>query len=1138
MAEDEGERKMAGPIKQDDFLLEAKSFFESKGIKKEIGAVTKEGGKVVRIEFEDFSAHSPELAEHLIDRPEETIQLLEVALEELEWAPNDARARFMDISPTQEILIRNIRAKHLGKMIGIEGIVRQASEVRPQVTNAKFECPSCGTIISVLQIDKKFKEPSRCSCGRRGGFKEISKDMVDAQVLVIEEASDNLSGGEQPKRMTIFLKEDLVDPRMEMRTTPGSRVRIVGVLKEIALSSSSGAVLTRFDLAIEANNVVPMEESFEDIDVDEEDERAIRELAADPDLLKNMVKSIAPSIWGHDDVKQALALQLFSGVKKTRSDGTKMRGDIHVLLVGDPGVAKSVMLSFISSVAPKARYVSGKSASGVGLTAAVVKDEFLKGWSLEAGAMVLANKGLVCIDEFDKMDEEDRSTMHEAMEQQCYDYDTEISFSDGTSQKIGDFVDGLMEKNSGDILKGADCEVLAVDDVKLISTDFENHFPMNVDRVSRHVAPNEMVRVELSNGRHIIVTPEHPCFIVDDGKIVEVAAEVLKEGMFFPVPSRVNIESRRYEKKNDYLCKILGYHISDGCYELNRGKKNGIQFWNNDEKLINDYKNCIENYFGIDAGVTRRGEQMAVRVVSKDVVEKFMKLDPCLMEKCCHNKIPDSVMSLPNENIRYLIRALFDGDGTVVNVKGGGCRATLAGENRRMLEQVSDLLLRFEITSSIFEDKTSNVWRLDISGQENLSNFLMRISFLSRHKKARLKEYCERAKTYRTIKDLIPRCTDKISGIYKKLGISMNKELGHSIDLGVEKQRKFLQKLVLVAEKYLALDGHDSGEPDRADDETRNDLMEIKKLAFGYARWMKIKRVSRVKNNGAKWVYDVTIEPHHTFVSNGMILHNTVTISKATVQATLRSQTSVLAAANPKFGRFDPTQSIPKQVALAPSLLSRFDAIFIMRDIPSRTRDESIALHVLGEHKQDIKHDVIDKELLRKFISYSKRKYDPVLTDEAVKEMKDFYVGLRNQPQIGDSPNRPIPIGARQLEALVRLAEAHARMRLSKKVQIKDAQVAIALVKSYLMQVGYDEETKSFDIDKISGNPASARNKIGIVRTTVEELEKKLGKLIPFEELEKALKGKMDPKDIDEAVGKLLKAGDLFRPRRGYIQRM
>ncbi len=669
-----------GAINQDEFLNEAKEFFEVN--RKEIVRGISGDNKVVRVEFEEFSAHSPELAEKLIERPEETIQLLEVALEELEWAPNNARVRFMSIEKGQEMFIRYIRSKHLGKMIGMEGIVRQASEVRPLVTNAKFECPSCGTIISVLQIDKKFKEPSRCSCGRRGGFKEIAKDMVDAQVLMIEEASDNLHGGEQPKRMTIFLKEDLVDPTMEMRTTPGSRVKIIGILKEIAITTGSGAMLTRFDLAVESNNIIPMEESFEDIDINEEDERAIRELAADPELMKKMVDSIAPSIWGKRDVKTALAFQLFGGVKKTRSDGTKMRGDVHVLLVGDPGVAKSVMLSFIAGVAPKARYVSGKSATGAGLTATVVKDDILKGWSLEAGAMVLANKGIVCIDEFDKMDDEDRSVMHEAMEQQ------------------------------------------------------------------------------------------------------------------------------------------------------------------------------------------------------------------------------------------------------------------------------------------------------------------------------------------------------------------------------------------------------------------------------------------------------------------------TITIAKATVQATLRAQTSVLAAANPKFGRFDPLQSIPKQVNLPPSLLSRFDAIFIMRDIPSRENDEAIAAHVLLEHQQEAKHDVIDNDLLKKYISYAKQKYNPILTSEAIAVMKEFYVGLRNMPQIGDGPSKPIPIGARQLEAMVRLAEAHARMRLNEKVEVKDAIAAIELTRSYLMQVGYDKDTKTFDIDKIGGTSASARNKIGVVIDILSELEKRLGKLIPLEEVSKALDGRMKNSEVDEAIGKLLKSGDLFRPKRGFIQRM
>jgi len=1125
MEEETIEKNMNGAIDQDEFLVEAKEFFELN--RKEVIRNLKGDGKVVSVDFDDFSAHSPELAENLVDRPEETIQLLEIALEELEWAPNDARVRFMGISKGQELYIRHIRSKHLGKMIGMEGVVRQASEVRPLVTNAKFECPSCGTIISVLQIDKKFKEPSRCSCGRRGGFKEIAKDMVDAQVITIEEASDNLHGGEQPKRMVIFLKEDLVDPNMEMRTTPGARVKVIGMLKEIAITTGSGAMLTRFDLAVEANNIIPMEESFEDIDIDEEDERAIRELAADPKLMDKMVDSIAPSIWGKREEKKALAFQLFGGVKKTRSDGTKMRGDIHVLLVGDPGVAKSVMLGFIAGVAPKARYVSGKSASGAGLTATVVKDEILKGWGLEAGAMVLANKGIVCIDEFDKMDEEDRSVMHEAMEQQCYDYDTMISFADGTSRNIGEFVDELMERNSDDIVKGIDCEILSVDDVKVVSTDFEKGFFCGVDRVSRHVAPDEMIEVELVNGRKVKITPEHPCFIVDDGKIVEVAAEVLKEGMFFPVPSKVDIEAGDYDERNDYLCKILGYHISDGCYELNRGKKNGIQFWNNDEVLINDYKDSIEKYFGISPGVTRRDEQMAVRVVSKKVVEEFMELDSCLMEKCKENKIPESVMSFPLKNIRYLIRALFDGDGTVVDVARGGCRVGLVGENRRMLEQVSDLLLRFGISSSIFRDESSKVWRLDVSGQDNLNEFFIEIGFLGEKKMGRLKEYCGREKTYRTVRDVIPGCTDKIYGIYKELGISMNKELGHSIDLGVEKQRRHLQKLVLIAEKHL----------DKASEEVRGDLAEIRKLAFGYADWVKVKKISKVRSE-REWVYDVTVEPHHTFVSNGMVLHNTITISKATVQATLRAQTSVLAAANPKFGRFDPLQSIPKQVNLVPSLLSRFDAIFIMRDIPGRDSDEAIASHVLMEHQQVAKHDVIDNDLLKKYVSYAKQKYNPVLGDEAIAAMKDFYVGLRNMPQIGDGPSKPIPIGARQLEAMVRLAEAHARMRLSETVDVKDAVAAIDLTRSYLLQVGYDKKTKTFDVDKITGNSASSRNKIGVVVDTIEELEKRLGKLIPLEEVSKALDGRMKGAEVDEAVGKLLKSGDLFRPKRGFVQRM
>ena len=267
-------------------------------------------------------------------------------------------------------------------------------------------------------MEKKFREPTRWSCGRRGGFKLLSKEMVDTQRLIIEEAPDMLTGGEQPKRMNVFIKEDLVDPKMEERTTPGSRVRIIGILKEVPVPLSTGGMSTRFELALEGNNIIPLEETFEELDISEEDEQQIQELAADPEVLKKLRESIAPSVWGYERIKESLLLQLFGGVQKQKTDGQKTRGDIHIMMIGDPGVAKSVILIFMANISPKGRYVVGKSTSGAGLTASVIRDEYLKGWSLEAGAMVLANKGLVCIDELEKMEQTDQSAMHEAMEQQ------------------------------------------------------------------------------------------------------------------------------------------------------------------------------------------------------------------------------------------------------------------------------------------------------------------------------------------------------------------------------------------------------------------------------------------------------------------------------------------------------------------------------------------------------------------------------------------------------------------------------------------------------------------------------------------------------------------------------------------------
>ena len=666
--------------KQEEILTEAKNFFNFPANKKKVGKSIRETENIVFISFEDLASFSHKLSDLLLEKPEETFALMETALEELKLVENP-RIRLLDLPQNNYVKIRDIRAKHLEKFLWVEGIVRQASEVRPQVVSARFECPSCGTIISVLQLEKRFKEPSRCSCGRKGFFKLVSKQMVDAQRLVVEESPENLVGGEQPRRMSVFLKEDLVEPKMEERTTPGSRVKILGVLNEVPVPLQTGSISTRFDLAIDSNNVVPSEESYEDLKISEEDELQIKELSMDPDIFKKLAENIAPSIYGYEEIKQSIVLQLFGGVKKTRADGTVTRGDVHILLVGDPGVAKSVTLGFIAKIAPKGRYVVGKSATGAGLTATVVRDEFLKGWSLEAGAMVLSNKGIVCIDEIEKMDPQDRSAMHEAMEQQS------------------------------------------------------------------------------------------------------------------------------------------------------------------------------------------------------------------------------------------------------------------------------------------------------------------------------------------------------------------------------------------------------------------------------------------------------------------------VTISKANVQASLRAETSVLAAGNPKFGRFDPYMPIAQQVDIQPTLLNRFDVIFMLRDMPDKSKDDAIASHVLTEHQNPSSQGSIDPALFRKYVAYSKQKVSPDLTDEAVKEIKNFYVSLRNAPTASDSAVRPIPITARQLSALVRLGEASAKTRLSDKVEKVDAERAISILKYYLMQAGFDQDTQSFDIDKIvTGVTASKRGKIIEMKNMIIDLENKVGKQIPVEELEKALEGKMEKADIDDALEKLAISGDVFHPKKGFIQ--
>ncbi|MBS3123916.1 minichromosome maintenance protein MCM [Candidatus Woesearchaeota archaeon] len=639
------------------------------------------------LNFGELVKFNTEICEETLESPEELLKAAELAVKEFELPRKITKfnVRLYNLPISQKINISEIRSKHLSKFLVIEGIVRQKSDVRPHVTAAKFECPSCGNILNVLQLDKKYKEPSRCGCGRKGKFKEISKELVDGQGLVLEESADELDGS-QPKRINVFLKDDLVSPLPERKSSPGSRVRVFGWPAEVPITLKTGGQATKYDLIIEANYVEPLQDDDIEMNISPEELEQIKQLAQDPDLIPILVKNLAPSIYGHDKIKEALILQLAGGCRKVRPDGIITRGDMHLLLIGDPGSAKSQLLKRISKIAPKARFTSGKGATAAGLTASVVKDEFLGGWSLEAGTLVLANKGFAIIDEMDKMGKEDTSALHEGMEQQ----------------------------------------------------------------------------------------------------------------------------------------------------------------------------------------------------------------------------------------------------------------------------QIS--------------------------------------------------------------------------------------------------------------------------------------------------------------------------------------------ISKANIQATLKCETTIIAAANPKLGRFDPYELIAKQINLPPTLINRFDLIFPIKDIPNREKDEQVASFILKLHQDPKKAESsLSTKLLKKYFAYIRQKIEPRIGDEAMEEIKEYYITMRSAGMSDDGSIKSIPITARQLEALIRLAEASAKLRLSPTVLKKDAQKAIELIDYCLNQIAKDQETGKIDIDRIGSRiTATQRSSLTLIKDIIAALEEQIkAKTIPVENIIEAAQEKnITPSQVEDLLATLRRNGDIYEPKRGFVQRL
>jgi replicative DNA helicase Mcm len=661
-------------------------FFKSDKYRERLSVMAVSDKKSFVVDFDELLAAESKLAQQLIDNPDEYIEYAnraakaQLQIEEPEYAEEigNVTVRFRGLPEVTPLRI--LGSKHIGKLVMLEGIVVRASPARPMVMEGAFKCKWCSTITHVTQSGPFLTAPTACSapeCRRKSSFEFVAEEstFIDSQDVRIQERPEDLPPGQLPRWLDIkLLERDLVD-----MARPGDHVSVVGIARAFAPTVPRVGRLRSFRLNLDTNYIDVESKEPEKVLITPEEEKQILELAKDPEIHAKILRSLAPSVYGYEHIKEAIMYLLFGGTAKQFPDIT-IRGDLNILLLGDPGTAKSQLLQYVSKIAPRGLYTSGRGTTAAGLTAAVLRDK-AGGMTLEAGALVLADKGVAAIDEMDKMRTEDRVAIHEVMEQ------------------------------------------------------------------------------------------------------------------------------------------------------------------------------------------------------------------------------------------------------------------------------------------------------------------------------------------------------------------------------------------------------------------------------------------------------------------------HTVSVAKGGIVATLNARTSILAAANPSLGRYDPYRTVAENISLPVTILSRFDLIFILRDVPEKTQDEQMTEHILNLHRTGVTpvEPPIEPELFRKYISYAKN-IKPVLTQEALERLKSFYLLMRSA---SETEGTPVAITARQLESLVRVAEARARASLRDEVLADDAERAIEIMKTSLEQVGIDISSQKFDIDIImTGKPKSLRDKMSVILGLITSMEKETG-MVDKARLFERLQAEYDilSGEAERLIGQMLKEGTLFAPRDGFLKK-
>ncbi len=1013
----------------------------------------------LEVDFNELDNFNSDFADSILNNPDKYTTIAEDAMASLNThaliVPKEQykpKLRIYNLPDIYNVSVQNLGAGNLDKLVKVEGAVSWITDIYPRIQNAVWECVHCWQITTTKpqKIDA-VKPPLQCKCGRNH-FKllEEKSTFINMQRSRMQEMVEKLKGSMPSSHVDLWFENDLVN-----QVSPGEKLMVTGILR-LKPNKEGKSKSTVYSKYLDVLHIAKVQQEFESIEISKEEEKQIKEIANSHDVFEKIVKSVAPSIYGYNELKQAVALQLFGGTPgKKLPDGHTIRNDVHILLCGDPGC--------------------------------LVADE----------RVVLGNGAIVKIGEMGKQHLEKINLKVQTGEGGAK-RDAATVFHYYKNQPVMEII-----TESGKSIKGT-----------------YNHPLLCGENYNGALVRKWKQLDHFKRGDKVAAVTGIKCnisaFLPTDFKRLEYCRGPKFKGK---LPLFVNVA----------LAELLGYLLGDGWV---RKKEACFVVAEPEKDILPLLLEKCHSLFGIKPHVTTRiakGRSVPLHYVllsSSDVAHNLI----FLREK----RVPNLILQSGNKVAAAFLKWLFEADGTVFN-NGRGRRAVgLKAKNIELLRDVQVLLLRFGIHSRIIENA------LLIRRGRDIIKFSEKIGFVSKKKTTKLKELAKNAKQFARSK----------SQRFEKIVEIRYHPPEDVFDIEVPKSHRFiangvishntgksaiLQYVVRLAPKGIFTSGKGSSAVGMTASAEKDELT---------GGWI-LKAGAMVLGSGGIVMIDEfdKMDAEDRGALHESMEQQKISIAKAGILTTFQTKAAVLAAANPKYGRFDPNAPTSGQFDIPPTLLSRFDLIFAIKDVLDEAHDRKLAEHIVTGHtygnaKQTPVGDSailpsIESDLLRKYIAYARRNVFPVLTPEASEKIKDFYLELR---RLGKKSNT-FPITARQIEGVIRLSEASAKVRLSPRVELQDAERAIGLVTFVLHDVFMDKETGAIDSDIISiGQPKSKVDKLRTLMNVISSLEKQFDIVDMEEIIKECSQVNIDEHAVRKMIDDLKRNGDLYEPKPGYVK--